>query len=84
MNTVLKLVVVTFSFAFTGYFVALLLSLFIFAPIAGALVHNGYRIVAGAVAFVPFPLALMAAYQAARTALRLERQRQDNARKDSN
>jgi hypothetical protein len=78
INTVLKILVCGFSFAFTSYFCALLLSL-LFVPIAGAINYGGYPVQAAIFAFMPVPLALSAGFQSAKTALRLERERQNRA-----
>lgn len=78
VDTALKTLVTTVSFVFTGYFGTLLLSL-IFVPLAGVVAHVGYPKFGLIVAWAPLPLALRFAVQSARTALRLEKQRQSKA-----
>jgi predicted branched-subunit amino acid permease len=79
MSIALKIFVCAFSFAFTAFFVALMLPA-LSAPVAGALRHSGHSVLAALVTFSPVLLALSAGIAAARIALRYEQERQSRQR----
>jgi hypothetical protein len=75
MNTALKALVSTFSFAFTFVLVFGLFSTLI-SPFADLLDQTHHPVLAASLDFMPVLIALPAAFEAARTGYRLESERQ--------